>query len=209
MSDELEPIASWEDAQTLLVDTQSTWDTVAALALVQTILSLIPFVNMVFVFVRATLAAVVLILFNAVDLKNNMVRLAAYFNDKANWEDSAAYDAAMATKKEQYEALDGARWFTSFSEDEKSMEEFDEGAGIDFFSMWFIPTAIGFIFPILLVLSPFTLTISWWTAILLFVISCWFDVYSFIGLVTQNSPATMLSWMPNDAAPADAAAESG
>lgn len=194
------PIDSWADAQKLLVETQDTYDIMVECAFAMTVFGLIPILNFLTTGLRVILAAVVIIFFLALDTSTNMTRLATFFNDESNWDDKSKYAAAMAYKKEQYTNYDAASFFTGVSEDDKSMLEFEEGGGIMFWLYFFFPTAALCLAPILLPLTVPTVSISFWILMLIFIASYTAEVYVLIGLVTQNAPKTLLSWMPNEAA---------
>lgn len=189
---------SMADATELLTETRSSWELLATLGLVQTILSFIPVVNWFTGNISWILALVNVIMF--MDVSTNMTSLAAFFNKADNWSDPAAYEAAQTLRKTNYAEFDESL------ADEKNMLAFEEGGMASGYTLPFYIALTG---PLAFVLSIFTLGIGGFA---LYITVLVMNILIFIGLITTNGPITMLSWMPEEgAAPAggDAAPKDG
>ena len=194
-------IQSWEDAQAQLATVKSSWETIYNLSLAESIMGVIPIFNVWSLFVRAILALVSYIIY-AQDMEASLSALSVFFNDRNNWKDQAAFDAAQARRLESYTAYDSARWFTKVAENEQYMEEFEASGGSLNFSLpyWIVASLIAT--PFLYALTPVTLSLSFWFFWFLLVSSFWADIWILIGLTgtSSNYPLALFAWFPDDAA---------
>ena len=195
MSDSTTAIASWEDASTMLVDAQSSWETINSLGLAQTILALIPIINVITGPVQWVLCLVNTILF--MDFSTNLTSLATYYNNADNWSDKKKYDEAQTTKKTNYLR------YNPLLKNEKEALEFEAG---DFAAAWNIMFYVVLSAPLagpLVGLAPFTFGLSLIGAVVLFATVLLFNVLILAGFLQDNGPSTILSWMPTEKASAE------
>ena len=83
--------------------------------------------------------------------------------------------------------------------DEKSMLEFEQGEGQNFYLIPFYLICAMPASPILLFFGPVTVGLSWlaWWLFIWAVFAS--EIWIFVGLYTMNLPLAMLQWMPNEA----------
>lgn len=174
-----------EEAQQFLSEAKANYEIIKAITWIAGIIGVVPPFNFFLMGVRIICGAVNT--FMQFGVTANMVGVSTYYANKDNWTDPAAYEAAMAKRTESYTSYDSQRWFTEVSKDEQSMSDFEMATGP---LIWGIPywTVTALVAtPLLYILAPFTLSLSWWLFWVLF-FSAWFaDLWNLIGVSGESS----------------------
>ena len=185
-------LTSWDDAQTMITETQAEYETVWALSLTQCILGVIPFVWWPTASLQWTLALVSVILFGGISL--NYQQLAEFFLNEKNYDDPAMYEMALSNRKVAYANFDS--WnLTSYSANQLTMAEFETGINWEFISTY---TYMLVLTPIMFLLIPVTFGLSFfWFWTLENVLLSWALL---IRLLIGDPAQTIMSWLPKTGA---------